>query len=182
MISSEALTTIDDDAIDLLARLLADDEARFVFHCRRPSDLLPSNWQETFRQGATQPLPAFVTSNLSRAGKGSILNFGLKLEPYARVFGRARIDIMSYSNLVDAQRDLVAHFVDALLPDIAITAEDARAAMGGTRNASWPYWRIELLRAMNAMAVDRGQKPGPGIRMWLARRGDGLHLDAVQRC
>jgi hypothetical protein len=177
VISSEALTTIDDNAIALLARLVGDDEARFVFHCRRPSDLLPSNWQETVRQGATRPLPAFVADALGRGTKGSILNFGLKLAPFARAFGRNRIDIVSYSAVMDAERDLVEHFVSRFLPGIAITADEVRAATGESRNASWPFWRIELLRALNALAVARGKPPSAGIRMWLTRYGDDQGLD-----
>lgn len=85
----------------MLRVALGGAEARFVFHCRGWSDLLPSHWQNLVRGGWYSPWSHYYRDVIN-ASDTSALNFALQLNLYAHVFGIENISIVSCSNVMDA--------------------------------------------------------------------------------
>lgn len=170
LISSEALGIMPDPAVHLLGSLLDGVEASFVFYCRRWSDLLPSHWQTLVRGGISASLPDIIRPLLREPHRQPAINFGLKLDIFARVFGREKISIASYSNVMDSRMNLAHHFFETFLPEYRTVLDSAPEVVAGSSNTSLQAHESEAIRCLNALAQRHGEIPKSGPSGWFMRK------------
>lgn len=179
LISSEGLSGMRPEGVRLLGQLIGGAEVRIVFYCRRWSDLLPSSWQEGIRQGHCRPFSDLVKRVMSRPAEQHLVNFDQRLSAYAEVFGRDRLNIVSFSNVVDARLDIGHHFFDSFLRDYADVVRAASDA-GQPRHASMPLWQAETVRGLNILADRFGEQRSSARRVWFHRNQGSLDLGDVR--
>jgi hypothetical protein len=159
LISSEELSSLPVESIALLKSYLEIHETRIVYYCRRWLELLPSKWQETVKHGHTWSFPEFMTANLVNPFGSNNLNYANELSRFEQVFGLERLFLVSYSNVVERDLDLSAHFFRSFLswPNVPITE-------GMRPNQSLSILDIELIRALNGLAKIAGRPRDAVIR------------------
>ena len=64
LISAEDLSNLEIPALQLLQSLVAGSAVKIVFYVRRWSELLPSSWQESIKQGQCWTLPEYMLLSL----------------------------------------------------------------------------------------------------------------------
>ena len=175
LISAEDLSNLDVPGVQLLQSLLAGSAARIVFYVRRWSELLPSSWQESIKQGQTWTLPEYMLLSLQNVSQARLLNFERKLAPFAEVFGPDAVRLVSYSELRDREIDLFQHFAAHFLdwPD---------AVPGGVppqANASRDVATTEILRMMNVLSHRQTGSATDRIRQKFDRLPDRSFLAPV---
>lgn len=181
LVSAENISLLNDAWIERLGGLLDGAETRFVFHCRRWSDYIPSHWQTLLRGGYEQPFPAFYRQIIEKAADGPALNFGIKLDRFARVFGRDRVSIVSYSAVLEGGGNLAAHFLRTFLPEAEAVAELAEREAMPSRNTSLPFWQAEVIRGLNVLARKHGMENGGRPANWFAQRSSSLALGGLEQ-
>lgn len=181
LISAEGLCLLNRDQIQMLRDSLGGAEARFVFHCRRWSDLLPSHWQTLIRGGRHIPWPHYYRDVIN-APDTSALNFASQLNLYAQVFGGENISIVSYSNVMDARGNLAIHFLDTFLPQASEAFDPDHPAFKVRNNVSLPVWQTEILRVIHATLERHGHDArAGGVLTWLTRKQDELDLTDLEQ-
>ncbi len=175
LISAEDLSNLDAATLHVLRDLIGDDPVRIVFYVRRFSELIPSSWQEGIKQGQCYTLPEFLLLHLQAPNQSRLLNYDLKLTPFAQVFGADSICLVPYSELRDRGIDIFQHFCATFLEwaDPPLSPDAAEA------NASRDHTDIELLRALNAIARRRGTEDGSRLRRALDAHRRKLNLVTV---
>ncbi|MGO8858399.1 MAG: hypothetical protein ACLQO1_22225 [Steroidobacteraceae bacterium] len=154
VLSSEDLSTLNESELTELRNHIGKD-VEIVFYMRRWSELLPSSSQEEIRQRGTRTLPEFCVGHVARPYHSDIINFQIKLDRFAHVFGDESIRIISFNNVLENQLDLFGHFVSTFL---GIKSTDM--AMPTQRHESPPIQHIELLRVLNVMrSLDSNAPP-----------------------
>ncbi len=179
LISSERLSGLQGEPLRQLGQMVHGAEVRIVFYCRRWSDLLPSAWQENIRQGHSRPFSDLVKGVMTKPAGRHLVNFDQCLSAYAQVFGRDRVSIVSFSNIVDARQDIAFHFFDTFLPDYADIVRSA-SKVGEARHASMPLWQAETVRGLNVLADRFGEERSSARRVWFHRNHGNLDLEDVQ--
>jgi hypothetical protein len=174
LFSSEDFSGLEQPELLLLKELLGDQPARFVFYCRRWSELLPSCWQEDVKQGSGETLPEFYLPRLCDPARSNILNFNIVLDRFAAVFGEAALDIVSYSNIIDRKQDMVRHFVADIL---GISDDDLRYPDPDFPNSALDYLDIEIIRVLNIISQKYGGHRSPDIRLRYLRNKAKLDLN-----
>jgi hypothetical protein len=170
LISAEGLGIMPEPAVKLLGSLLGGTESSFVFYCRRWSDLLPSHWQTLVRGGISTSLPETIRPLLRDPHRQPAVNFGLKLDMFARVFGREKISIASYSNVMDSKTNLAHHFFETFLPEYRVVLDSAPEVIARSSNTSLQSHESETIRCLNALARRYGETPGSGPSGWFMRK------------
>jgi hypothetical protein len=160
LLSSEDLSILEEGPLTLLRDFLGHAPVEFIFYVRRWSEMLPSTWQESIKQGRSHNLPEFVMSHFLRPNGSRLFNLDLKLSAFNAVFGAARLKLVSYSELRDRNIDVFQHFCASFLnwPDAA--PQPTRTPVNASRSAL----EAELLRAINAVGHSRGLPPGTPLR------------------
>ncbi|MEI7710123.1 MAG: hypothetical protein WCI94_01735 [Rhodospirillales bacterium] len=181
LISSEDLSYLAESHLLQLRTILGD--ATVVFYCRRWSEILPSVWQERIKHGFIETFPQFVAAVAKDPLSLDFVDFGRVLDRFAAVFGKDRIHIVSYSNLMDAGEDIAVHFLDTLLRQPTLCPpENIRSIQP---NRSLHPAETEVVRTLNAMHAAAGGERGAAIRNWFLREGHAHGaanlLDAVAR-
>jgi hypothetical protein len=152
LISSEDLSTLEPEAVALLRTLLAGSKVRFVFYFRRWSELLPSSWQESIKQGQSWTLPEYTLLTVQNVRHSKLLNFDRKLAPFRDAFGAGSLRLCSYSELREREMDLFQHFAAQFLDWPDAPAGDAPA----NANASRDLATSEILRVLNSRVLRGG--------------------------
>lgn len=83
---------------------------RIVFFARRWSDWIPSQWQQTVKQGAVESLAEMYAKTLATAAGDYGINYNIILDKFSDVFGPDSIQIVPYSTLLDEKEDIFACF------------------------------------------------------------------------
>jgi hypothetical protein len=169
LISAEGLSTLRGPAVALLGSLVKGADVSIVFYCRRWSDYLPSHWQTLVRGGIVETMPDNLRPLLIEPARHAAVNFGLKLDAYARVFGRERISIASYSNIVDSGMNLAHHFFEAFLPAHRSLLDEQPDAVEQSKNKSLTTPETEMIRGLNALARKHGERRSAGPSGWFMR-------------
>jgi hypothetical protein len=146
LISAEDLSNLSISALALLKDLISGSGVAIVFYCRRWSETLPSLWQEWIKQGQSFTYPEFILRETEFEEKSPELNFALRLENMAAVFGDAVINLVSYSNIKDAQGDILSHFLECFLSITPMPSVPNKAA-----NPSLDLGDVEMIRVLNAL-------------------------------
>ncbi len=151
IVSAEDLVSLRPDAYARLRTLFDGWAVTVIFYVRRWSDLLPSDWQEMVKQGASTSLPEHLLAHLRNPPASRCLNFELALKPIAEVFGMKAIRLVCYSALSDSGSDLFRHFSSVFLG----WNDSPVVAMSKPPNASRDIFDIEMVRVINGMEFVR---------------------------
>jgi hypothetical protein len=152
LLSAEDLSNLDVPALEILRGLIGQNPVRVVFYFRRWSELLPSSWQESVKQGQTWTLPEYMLMTIHNVAQSRLLNFERKLAPFAQVFGADALHPVSYSEVRDRDMDIFVHFAAQFL-------DWPSAVPGGApkeSNASRDPATTEILRMMNVLSRRHG--------------------------
>ncbi|HEY0184307.1 MAG TPA: hypothetical protein VGC09_15965 [Rhodopila sp.] len=167
LISGEGINHLPQSAIAALRTLMGSHPVTLIFYCRRWSELLPSLWQERVKHGYDETFPEFFADNMSDPFASVIMNFALRLNVYADVFGFENIRLVSYSNICDAGIDLADHFFDTFLPHHRSLIDDLSVLPVARPNQSLPPLQVEVMRALNAFSIRNGTlPPSSALREW----------------
>ncbi len=160
LLSSEDLSNLDTPALEKLRALIGANEVELVFYIRRWSELIPSSWQESIKQGQCHTFPEFVLVHLQRAEMSRLLNFDMKLAKFTEIFGADKLRLVGFCEVRERGLDMFQHFAANFLdwPDAPVPKLPPRA------NSSRDHKEAELLRALNAMARAHGATPADNLR------------------
>lgn len=170
LLSSEDLSNLDAPALERLRALIGGNAVEFVFYIRRWSELIPSSWQESLKQGQSHTFPEFVLVHLQRAEMSRLLNFDMKLGKFAEIFGAESLRIVGFCEVRERRMDLIQHFASHFLEwaDAPIPKLPPRA------NSSRDPREAELLRALNAIARAHGGTPADALRKAFDRARENI--------
>ncbi len=167
LISAEDLAHLSVPEITVLRDAIGTNPTRIVFYCRSPAAVALSNWGESVRHGHATPLDQALTRHLERPFISPPINYGISLHRYAGVFGRDALNLVSLEALSRYQQDLETHFASTFLglndlPSIGVRPN---------RNASLPLMDAEIIRALNAMRLEREKTRDATMRrLYVARK------------
>jgi hypothetical protein len=145
VLSCEGFVGLNSEEIGVLKELMNSSKVEIVFYTRRWSDWLPSAWQQSVRQGGRETIPEFVYNLLKNPENEQAINHGQILDRYAAIFGYGSIKLMSYSNVMDARKDIFADFAETVLK------WKAPAVQQEVVNESIGQFHVELVRTLNGM-------------------------------
>ncbi len=155
LISVEGLTTLPEESVAYLRRLIGDQcSVRVVFYVRSWGDILPSHWKQAVRGGETQTLLEYLYVRAINPAGSFFVNFGIGLRRYANVFGSGTISIVSYDSVIAEKRDLFAHFAATFLD-----WRDPPTLDLGQVNVSANVVDTEVIRLLNSMERARRGRP-----------------------
>jgi hypothetical protein len=154
LLSAEDLCGLPKESIEYLSQCIDGRQTTVVGYCRRWSELLASEWQETVKHGGFLTFAECVADHMINIHASKILNYDRILKPYADVFGKANLRLVSYSHLMDRGEDILSHFFASFL-QITETPQHERVIL----NASMGVLESELVRSLNALAWAAGEPP-----------------------
>lgn len=143
LISSEDLSTLTREELEFLREYL-DGDVSVVFYIRRWADIMPSSVQENIRQGSPLTLPELILPHMLHPLTSSHVNYAVRLDRFAEVFGESSIQVVIYDNLVENGQNLFNHFLRNVL-----RCNADLPATGTVVHASQAAEEIELLRMGN---------------------------------
>jgi hypothetical protein len=182
LISGEGLSVLPPASIAYLRALVGPASAvRVVYYVRSWADLLPSQWKQAVKGGATTTLPEYLCRPLANPQAASSVNFGAALRHLARAFGKEAIRIVAYDEVVAARQDLFSHFAETFLG-----LPDQPAPRIPPANVSPGTTDIEVIRALLVLegTVRGGPVPGPFAVTLVARylrRKPAFEMSALAR-
>jgi hypothetical protein len=175
LVSAEDISSMKAEPLQRLRHLLGDTQVTIVFYVRRWSDLLPSGWQETIKQGQSTSFAEFLAGHVRNPRASQIFNLDMKLKHLMEVFGQGSIGLVCYSGLVDMNIDLFTQFAADFL-----NWGDAAPLPGSLQvNKSRGIKEIELIRRLNMIAFQRTGERSAGLRNRLDRCGARIDLSFV---
>jgi hypothetical protein len=173
LLSCEGFIGVSREALQYLKGLIAASDVQIVFYARRWSDWIPSQWQQTIKQGATETFGEMYANTLVSARGIMAINYGLVLDKFAQVFGEDSLKVVSYSNILDRRGDVFIDFIHNVLGwnyDIAQRDDLVHESMG--------IFLTELIRCMNVLETARSGSSGYHIFQKFHRlRDDGQVRD-----
>jgi hypothetical protein len=173
VISCEALSRLDQNQVVQFRHLLGPAPAQVVYYVRRPSERLPSLWQESVKFGLTTAFPEFLAEQLTRFAESEFRD-AAAIDTYAAVFGATQVKVVSYSHLVDNDLDIAGHFLASFLGLSDIELPDV-----GRPNQSLSILDTELIRALNAIHTRHGGERSAALRNWYLAYKEGLAPDSM---
>jgi hypothetical protein len=157
ILSSEDFVNLPRSTLLKLKALLKGFEIQIVLYVRTPVDLWPSHWQELIRHGRDITLLEYLGA---QAGWNNIMPAGA-MNPYAQaikfanVFGKESLRIFCYDNMMREGADIFAHFWSNILGlQAPVPYEPPK-----TINPSQPADKIEMLRNLNQLYIERHRAP-----------------------
>jgi hypothetical protein len=163
LISAESLAFFDISEIDTLLDKLGTERPRasVVITARDLGRILPSIWQQNVKNGATQPLNAYLDSVAELRGTPDVpmwTAFGLPglVERWASVVGLDHVTLVTASHHGQAQ--LWRRFAEAALVPQRLP-ETTGTGTTFDRNTSLSWSQIEVLRHLNAMLQSEKHDP-----------------------
>jgi hypothetical protein len=150
LLSCEGFIGVSKETLEYLRSLIRASEVRIVFYARRWSDWIPSQWQQTAKQGAIETFPEMYARTLATALGDHGINYNIILDKFADVFGHDSIQIVPYSSLLDRDQDIFVYFVHEVLGwnhDVAPRPDRVHESMG--------TFLAELMRCMNVLETER---------------------------
>lgn len=146
LISAEDLSNLLMSELDLLRSLVEDSDLVIVYYCRRWSERLPSLWQEWIKQGQSFLFPEYYCQETEYAENSRIINFAIWLDKVSSTFGMEKINLVSYSNILDQKGDTLKHFIEYFL-----SIKDFPAVSNKRVNTSLDLADTEMIRLLNAL-------------------------------
>ncbi len=145
IISSENFEDFNKNQFLTLKNILGEDvELQVVFFIRRLPKILPSQWQEHIKHGSFQTLPSFLLENVAFPFNSNLLNYNLRLDRIASVFGKESLKIVAYDNLIDQNIDIATYFSNQFIgQDLDLSIENKKV------NVSLTPELIEIIRLLN---------------------------------
>ena len=145
IISSENFEDFDKSQFLALKEILGEDiKLEVVFFIRRLPKILPSQWQENVKHGSFQTLPSFLLENVAFPFGSKRLNYNIRLDRMASVFGKESLKIVAYDNLIDTKVDIATYFAAQFIgEELDLTIENKKV------NVSLTPDLIEIIRLLN---------------------------------
>jgi hypothetical protein len=171
VISSEDISTLSPERLALLRQLIGDDPFVVVYYVRRWSELIASGWQETVRQGSSLPFLEYVLHRFGNPEAATEINIEPVIDRLIGAFGRAAIRLVSYSNVLDAGRELFEHFGRNFLGLANLPPVEA-----GHMNASLSAPQVELIRELNRIDQALGQPFCPRMSVFLDEQRNSIDI------
>lgn len=160
ILSCENLSKLSLDDLLYFKGLLNNIETEIIYCYRTPSQRLYSSWQESIKHGGVRGYFEYVHSHYLKPYASDELFPGYVLEKFSKVFGKQSIKIIHY----DAKDlDLFGEFQNILNINISYNNSDVV-------NKSLSYAETEILRALNCLALQKGQLDKHNIRDMYAKR------------
>lgn len=168
ILSSEDFIYLSKERLLNLRALLPDCDFQVVIFIRTPVDLWPSHWQELVKHGRDETLIEYLGAfcGWNTTIEAQIMNPFVQATKFAEVFGRERIRMFCYDNIVDSGIDIFDFFWGEVLGLTGAAPPGERRSL----NPSLPLERIEMLRSLN----DR-------FHQLTGRRPDDLVLGRYQK-
>lgn len=164
VLSSEGFGGMRRNQLARLRDLIGDNECEVIYYCRRWSDWVPSQWQESVKAGRIETFPEACV-RIYRDPSRPPINFGIPLEWLSEIFGPKSVRLISFSNLVDDKVDVASHFCDTVLG----LADVSLPRNGDWVNESRDAFMSELGRVLNVLKITRGEEVSTKITPLLAR-------------
>jgi hypothetical protein len=150
LLSCEGFMGVSRAQLEYLKRLMRDADTRIVFYARRWSDWIPSQWQQTIKQGKTETFAEMYAKILATASGDLGINYNKILDQFSAVFGRAALDVVPYSTILDRGGDIFTDFTHEILgwdPQAPQYQDLIHQSMG--------IFLTELMRCLNVLEVER---------------------------
>lgn len=152
VLSYEDMCTLPDRGLIYLRRLIGEaSQVDLVYYVRRWSERTLSQWKQAVWMGGRQTLPEFLARATDRPLANPNENPALVWDRFANIFGRDRLHIVSFNNLIDAKSDLFLHFMETFVgwrPDAS--------PQGAVDFKSPDAIGVEIMRALNAVHAETG--------------------------
>lgn len=176
VVSAEDLSSLTEEELAFLRENL-DGEVSVVFYIRRWADIMPSSVQENIRQGSMLTLPELLLPHMLHPLTSAHINYAIRLDRYAQVFGEAAVLPVVYDNVIEDGQNLFAHFLRNIVRCDADLPVD-----GAVVHGSQPAEEIELLRMGNVLrAQGLPVTPRWGEFMAGLRKRDTTEIRALMR-
>lgn len=133
-----------------LLALMGSNPCEIVIYLRPWSQWIQSHWRQVVKAGRTETFPE-AFSRLLRNPSGYQTNYIGTLDLLASVFGNDAIRVVSYSNLIDAKKNMMEHFCESILEIRGVPISPDRIV-----NQSTDLRSTELVRWLNAWCIARG--------------------------
>ena len=160
IVSSENFCTLRPERLVLLADVLSDWDVEVVYFLRHLGGFWVSHWQEVIKHGGDATFPEYLArASGPDSGQRSRLDQASQIENLAAAFGREKVHIVAYDNLLYDNVDLYEYFMK-----LAVGLELQDQSSDERVNRSFEAERVELLRALN-MLYRRHRKKSPGQRL-----------------
>ena len=178
ILSSEDFIYLTRQNLQALAACLEGFTVQVVLYIRTPVDLWPSHWQELVRHGRDLTLLEYVSAHAgwTSALESAIMDPLVQANKFADIFGKDSLRMFCYENIMDAGRDLFAHFwTDILRIGSPAPFEESR-----TINPSQPADKIEMLRCLNELYAGQ-TNARPGTKILSAYQKKQAAIEALPR-
>ncbi|MEO9945784.1 hypothetical protein [Paraglaciecola sp.] len=159
VLSSENFDRLNSKQILLLKRVLNDYEIHIIYVKRRCDDLLVSTWQEEIKHGSSIPWENFFLNHVTRPFISEILNHTIILDRFSEVFGKENISIIDYDKCKADNVSIFTTFCNLLNLPLKTFIHSSDKI-----NISINYSHIEIIRYLNELASDLGNKNSADIR------------------
>lgn len=166
ILSCEGFDGLSLDQIEQLRDAIGDNPVSIVYYVRRWSDRIPSDWRQWVMMGQFLTFSEFYVRFLLNPAGSAECNYSLAWDSFAKVFGRQALNLVSYSNLVDKDVNLFAHFCQEIvgLPDVPQTRKGLIQYNKGPSMID-----AEILRALNYLYFLETSSTGIRIRIRFLR-------------
>ena len=155
LLSCEGFIGVPRERLEYLRSLIRASEVRIAFFARRWSDWIPSQWQQTVKQGAVESLAEMYSKTLATAAGDYGINYNIILDKFSDVFGPDSIQVVPYSSLLDQNSDIFECFSRDVLgwrSDVRRKNELVHTSMGAPLT--------ELIRCLNVLETRRQGSSG----------------------
>lgn len=164
LLSCEGFQGLPPQHLETLMQLTGNAPTKIIVSLRRWSDWIPSQWQQSVKQGSIKTFYQYFSELLAAARGQAGVNNKIILDRFEKVFGKGAVGIMPYSSIQDGGRDLFAEFANEVL---GWNVESAKAPK--IVHKSMDIYSTELTRCLNVIETKCGGSPGIRIATALSR-------------
>ncbi len=158
IISSEDLSLLNLRSIDLIGRLLSEHDVIIVFSIRPWPDRMLSLWKQTLFGGGTENLPRFAAQHLADPRMSYVINDIAAIEGWCQVFGRSKVALISYPDLIADRIDIFDYFLETFVG----TASTDRSPAVSRAHESPDFIGAEIARSLNVISKTKSLPFGEG--------------------
>lgn len=163
LLSSEDFISLNEKNFRYLKQRLSNFDIEIIYSWRRGNKKMFSIWQEYVKHGGQDTFFEYHFPHLARPATSAMLSPDIKLQSFARVFGKNKVKIIDYDAAAEADNLLELFFSIIQVSDtkeFKIPLQDENAS-----NKSLKYYESELLRALNTFFAVNKEISGSQVRI-----------------
>jgi len=145
LLSSEVFSQLDLKDINALKYFFNGWQIEIICYVRNPSKRIVSFWQETIKQGSKENFWAYSLPHFVKPLSSPILNQGIVIDLYSRVFGKSHVHLIDY-DYVYKNGQMLESLLRIIGASGAISDEDIKV------NTMLNSEDLELLRVLNIIS------------------------------